>query len=30
VGEQNLFLTNKRGNIEFVTDGSRLEVTTDR
>lgn len=30
VGEQNLFLTNKRGDIEFVTDGSRLEVTTDR
>jgi competence protein ComEC len=30
VGEQNLFLTSERGNVEFVTDGSRLEVRTDR
>jgi competence protein ComEC len=30
VGEQNLFLTSERGDVEFVTDGSRLEVTTNR
>jgi competence protein ComEC len=30
VGEQNLFLTSERGDVEFVTDGSRLEVKTDR
>jgi competence protein ComEC len=30
VGEQNLFLTSERGTVEFVTDGSRLTVTTDR
>lgn len=30
VGDQNLFLTSERGSVEFVTDGSRLTVTTDR
>ena len=30
VGDQNLFLTSERGSIEFVTDGTRLEVRTDR
>jgi hypothetical protein len=29
-GEQNRFLTSERGDVEFVTDGSRLEVKTDR
>ena len=30
VAEELLFLTNERGTVEFVTDGDRLEVSTER
>ena len=30
VAEDQIFLTSERGNVEFVTDGTRLEVKTER